>query len=67
MILLNHMSKISEYLKETKSELKQVNWPSRRQTTLFTVLVIVISIVIAYFLGLFDFLFSAGLTKLLEN
>jgi len=59
------MPKIKEYLNETKNELKHVNWPSRRQTTIFTIIVVLISIIIAYFLGLFDFIFSLGLGKII--
>ncbi len=59
------MSRISEYFQETKTELKHVNWPSRRQALSYTVIVIVLSVVIAYFLGLFDFIFSRALEKLL--
>lgn len=53
--------KIVEYLRETKGELKHVSWPTRRQAIAFTVLVIVISIVVSVYLGLFDALFSEGL------
>ncbi|MBP9715120.1 MAG: preprotein translocase subunit SecE [Candidatus Pacebacteria bacterium] len=60
------MSKITEYLKETKTELKHVIWPSRQQTMFFTIIVIVLSIVTAYFLGLFDFIFSRGLEKVIS-
>ncbi|MDQ5954692.1 MAG: preprotein translocase subunit SecE [Patescibacteria group bacterium] len=60
------MSKITEYLKETKTELKHVIWPSRQQTMFFTLIVIVLSIVTAYFLGLFDFIFSRGLEKVIS-
>lgn len=59
------MSKISEYLKETKAELKQVRWPSKNQTIMFTIVVIITSLVVAYLLGLFDALFSLGIQKLL--
>ncbi|HEY4715292.1 MAG TPA: preprotein translocase subunit SecE [Candidatus Paceibacterota bacterium] len=59
------MPKIKEYLNETKNELKHVNWPSRRQTTIFTIIVVLISVIIAYFLGLFDFIFSLGLGKII--
>jgi len=59
------MPKIKEYLNETKNELKHVNWPSRRQTTIFTIIVVLISVIIAYFLGFFDFIFSLGLGKIL--
>ena len=53
--------KIVDYLRETKGELKHVSWPTRRQAIAFTVLVIVISIVVSVYLGLFDALFSEGL------
>jgi len=60
------MSKITEYFKETKTELKYVIWPSRSQTIFYTLVVIGLSIFIGYFLGLFDFIFSKGLEKLLS-
>ncbi len=47
-----------QYLNETKAELKHVSWPTRQQAVRFTIAVIVISIVTAYFLGVFDFLFT---------
>jgi len=59
------MSKITEYLKETRAELKHVIWPSRSQTIFYTLIVIVVSILVAYFLGLFDFMFSWVLGKLI--
>jgi len=57
--------KIIEYLKGVRGELKHVNWPTRSQATLFTIIVIVISFIVAYFLGFFDFIFSLGLEKIL--
>ncbi|PIR40135.1 MAG: preprotein translocase subunit SecE [Candidatus Zambryskibacteria bacterium CG10_big_fil_rev_8_21_14_0_10_34_34] len=52
------MMSIISYLKETKGELSHVNWPTRRQSVIFSVVVIIISILTALFLGLFDFVFS---------
>ena len=52
------MSKIGEYLNETKGELKHVSWPSKNQAILFTVIVVVFSLVVAFFLGAFDFIFA---------
>jgi preprotein translocase subunit SecE len=52
------MSKIGSYIKETRGELRQVKWPSRRQTVLFTVFVVVVSLATAVYLGVFDFIFS---------
>ena len=59
------MSKFIEYIKETKAEMKNVTWPTRRQAVYFTLAVIIISVVVAYYLGLFDFIFAQGLQKLL--
>jgi len=60
------MSKITNYLKETKGELKHVIWPSRRQTIFYTVIVILLSALVAYFLGLFDYIFSRLLNLILN-
>jgi len=60
------MSKITEYFKETKGELKHVNWPTRKQTIYYTLVVVALSIILAYFLGIFDFIFSQGLMKLIS-
>ena len=49
---------IISYLKETKGELSHVNWPTRRQSIIFSLVVIVISILVAFFLGFFDLIFS---------
>jgi preprotein translocase subunit SecE len=60
------MAKISEYFKETKAELKHVNWPGRKLTINYTLIVIALSVLLAYFLGVFDFIFSKGLEKLIS-
>ncbi|PIZ87757.1 preprotein translocase subunit SecE [Candidatus Nomurabacteria bacterium CG_4_10_14_0_2_um_filter_30_12] len=60
------MSKIAEYIKETKVELKHVIWPSKNQTIFYTVIVVVLSILIAYFLGIFDFIFLQSLQKVIS-
>lgn len=60
------MSKITEYFKETKAEMKHVVWPTKNQTIFYTIAVIVISLLIAYFLGFFDFAFMQGLEKLIS-
>ncbi len=60
------MSKLTEYFKETKTELKHVIWPKRSQTVYYTLAVIVLSVLVGYYLGLFDFIFSKGLEKLIS-
>ncbi len=49
---------ILDYLKETRAELKHVNWATRKQAVAYTSVVIGISVAIAAYLGLFDFIFT---------
>jgi preprotein translocase subunit SecE len=58
--------KFINYIKDTRSELKHVNWPTRAQAIGYTVVVIVFSAVIAFLLGAFDFIFSGILQKLIS-
>ncbi len=53
--------KIVDYLREVKGELRHVNFPKQGQTFSVTLLVIILSILTAYFLGAFDFLFTKAL------
>ena len=50
--------KLGEYIKETRAELKHVTWPTRKQAIFFTVVVIVISLATAAYLGAFDYVFT---------
>ena len=59
------MIKLSDYIKETKGEMKHVSWPTKKETTDFTVLVIAISITVGVLLGVFDFIFRLGLQNLI--
>jgi len=49
------MDKIITFLKEVRVELAKVSWPTRKQTVLYTLVVIGISLFMAVFLGLLDF------------
>ena len=60
------MSKIGEYLNETKVELKHVVWPTRAETVYYTLVVIVLSVLLAYYLGVFDAIFSRLLEKVIS-
>lgn len=43
--------KLLQYLKETKNELKEVVFPTTAQTITFTVIVIIVSVLVALTLG----------------
>ncbi len=51
------MERIKTFLNESRQELKRVNWPRREETTRYTMFVIVLSVGIAAFLGILDYLF----------
>ena len=51
-------SRLINYIKGTRTELKSVSWPTKKQTINFTLLVIAFSLGVAVFLGVFDALFS---------
>jgi preprotein translocase subunit SecE len=52
----------AEFLREVKVELKKVTWPTRKQTTGTTIVVIIFVFIIAVLLGLFDL----SLSKLVQ-
>jgi len=54
-----------KYLKETKAELKEVVFPTAKQTTSYTIIVIILSVGIAVMLGAVDLGLREGLVKLL--
>jgi len=51
-----------QFLREVKVELKKVAWPTRKQTTGSTVVVIILVILLSVFLGLVD----VGLSSLIK-
>ncbi len=56
---------VNEYIKETQSELKRVSWPTRKQVGVSTFAIIVVSIGMSLLLGVYDFIFSSTLGKIL--
>ncbi|MCF6248540.1 MAG: preprotein translocase subunit SecE [Desulfobacula sp.] len=58
----NVFQKAVEFVREVKVELKKVTWPTRKQTTGTTIVVIIFVFVVSAFLGLFDL----GLSKLVQ-
>ncbi len=53
-----NQSGIGQFFREAASEMRNVVWPSREETQRLTLAVVVISLSIGAFLGLFDLLFS---------
>lgn len=61
------MKKFWQFLKESRSELLKVAWPTRKQAIEMTIAVLVIVILVSVYLGAVDFLLTKGITLLLKK
>jgi len=57
--------KIANYVKDSVIELKKVIWPSKKETIKHTLLVVIISLGMAAFLGIIDFILNKVLQLVL--
>ncbi len=57
------MQSFIEYIKDAKGEFAHISWPTRRQAVGFTILVVVLSVATALYLGAFDTLFTTIIKK----
>lgn len=55
------MNRLVNYLKDTRAEFRHVTWPTGRQAMVYTALIILVSVVVALLVGLFDYLFTQAL------
>ena len=63
MDIRNFPKKIITFLKEVKLEIKKVNWPTRKETLRYTLIVIGVSAAVAALLGGLDFIFNQLLER----
>ncbi len=57
--------KFFTYIKESFGEVKHIKWPTKRETAVYTFAVIVIAVIVAYYLGLWDLVFTSGLKQII--
>jgi len=60
---MSSVNKLVQYIIDSKNEFKKVTWPTKKEIKQHTVLVIIISISMALFLGVVDLF----LTKIIEQ
>jgi preprotein translocase subunit SecE len=65
MVANNKMNKIIAFLKDAKTELEKVNWPTKQQTINYTLTVVGISVAVALFLGGLDYIFEQILNNVI--
>ena len=60
------MPRLLEFIRSVKLELAQVKWPSHQETMKMTVMVVIVSAVVAVYSGGLDVLFTGLLQTLLK-
>jgi preprotein translocase subunit SecE len=53
-----------DYIRDTKGEMKHVSWPTKSQVIAYTLIVLVLSVVLALYLGFFDYIFTQVIDRL---
>ncbi|MEK7203394.1 MAG: preprotein translocase subunit SecE [Patescibacteria group bacterium] len=61
------MNKITNYIQGSIEEMKKVVWPTKKETYNYTVLVICVSLGVAIFLTVLDFIFSQGIKFIINK
>ncbi len=51
-------NRIVRYFRETRAELRKVVWPTRREATRLSIIVISVTVAMSAFLGVIDLIFS---------
>jgi len=57
------LDKVFKFLKEAKVEARKINWPTKKETINYTLIVIATFLLTALILGGFDYLFTKFLNK----
>ena len=60
------MNKLVKYLKESREEFKKVTWPTRKETINYSLLVVAISFLIAFFIGFADYVLNVGVESIIN-
>jgi len=59
------IQKVTQFLKEAKTELKKVTWPTPKQTMASTAVVIILVFIVSLILGIIDFALAKAVKLIL--
>lgn len=57
-VAVKRPNRVQRYIQETVGELRKVTWPTRKEATNLTLIVLAVTLSMGLFLGLLDYLFS---------
>lgn len=60
------LKKIINFLREVKIELKRINWPSKKETLKYALIIFVFSMFVAIYLWFLDYIFVFLLEKIIS-
>jgi preprotein translocase subunit SecE len=61
------IGQVKDFLREVRIELKKVTWPTRKETMAATAMVIALSILVAFILGLLDVVLAKAVGLILRR
>jgi preprotein translocase subunit SecE len=63
---MNLVQSLSTYFRGALEEVRKVSWPTKKQVTAYSAIVIGLSIGMAIFFGALDYVLNLGLTGILK-
>ena len=57
---------LTTWVRDVRSELRKVVWPTREEAIKLTTVVVVLSVIVGFFLGMVDAIFSTMITWFLQ-
>jgi len=58
---MNIQEKVKEFFKEVYVEMRRVSWLSKNDIIKYTAIVLVVTIIVSFFLGGLDYIFSSAI------
>ncbi len=65
-MLKTQAKKAVSYFRESKEELEKVTWPTRQETIRYSILVVIVSVFMAFFFASLDWALNLGLEQLIR-
>jgi preprotein translocase subunit SecE len=59
-------NRVQRYVRETIGELRKVSWPTRKEATSLTIVVLIVTFTMSALLGLLDFFYSRLMALILS-
>src|SRR5688572_31806936 len=63
---MGFLTRTREFIQEVLAEFKKVNWPTREQLVNSTIIVLVVTVVVAFFLGMVDIALARVVERILR-